>query len=78
VGIKSLRVSADLRRQGRMLEVIALLERWGRTYNLTKVCDPLPIIYWTAWCCPLLSGGRVCWMWVPVPVPRAALGGPDA
>ena len=43
-GIERLSVSASARQQGQMLELIALLERWGRAYNLTAVRDPLRMV----------------------------------
>ena len=43
-GIERLGVSASVRQQGQLLELIALLERWGRTYNLTAVRDPLRMV----------------------------------
>ena len=43
-GLDRLGVSADPSQQGRLLELIALLERWGRTYNLTAVRDPLRMV----------------------------------
>lgn len=43
-GIERLGVSASARQQGQMLELIALLERWGRAYNLTAVRDPLRMV----------------------------------
>ena len=43
-GIDVLGISADREQQGRMLELIALLQRWGRAYNLTAVRDPLRMV----------------------------------
>jgi 16S rRNA (guanine527-N7)-methyltransferase len=43
-GVERLGVSASARQQGKMLELIALLERWGRAYNLTAVRDPLRMV----------------------------------
>jgi 16S rRNA (guanine527-N7)-methyltransferase len=43
-GVERLGVSASARQQGQMLELIALLERWGRAYNLTAVRDPLRMV----------------------------------
>lgn len=43
-GSERLGVPASTDQQGQMLELIALLERWGRAYNLTAVRDPLRMV----------------------------------
>lgn len=43
-GIERLGLTADRRQQGQMLELITLLARWGRAYNLTAVRDPLAMV----------------------------------
>jgi len=43
-GIERLGISADPVQQAHMLELIDLLQRWSRAYNLTAVRDPLAMV----------------------------------
>lgn len=62
-GIECLGLSVSDHNQGLMLELIALLSRWGRAYNLTAVRDPLQMVPYhlldSLAIAPYLSGERI-------------------